>query len=313
MSPGPYRKQHPVCFQASPVVHRTPDDATDSGVNDPYGWTKLGRRDTAWEETLAETETREVLNYRLGGTLFGVERWLNESLMIGLLGGYAGTSVGNHQDGSNAQINSYQGGVYELYRQDVMYFSNIDAYTGNQFNVTRPIDDGTIVRTATGNSNGNQWSHYSEGGATFEFDELRIQPFLGLQYMYLDQGGYSESGAGSLDLSTSSQTVNSLRNAIGARVYHEAMWGNVLVIPSLSARYQHEWGNGTQLISSSFSGAPTAQFVTSGNHTGRDFGLVTLSATAYVTDRFSVYAMVDTQFASSLFALIGSGGIQYSW
>ena len=290
----------------------TPDASTSDVPSGPVGW-------TSWAQgyglggNIGGDGNAGGTNYRLGGTLFGVERWLNENLMIGVLGGYAGTSVNNHQDGSSAQINSYQVGLYELYRQEMRYFSNIDAFSDNQFNVTRPIDDGNILRTASGNSNGAQWSHYSEGGTTFEFDEIRVQPFLGLQYMYLDQGGYTESGAGSLDMTTSHQIVNSVRNSVGARMYSEAMWGNVLVIPSISARYQHEWGNGTSLVSSSLSKRMTAQFTTSGNHTGRDFGLLTLSGTAYLTDHFSIYTMVDTQFASNFFALIGSGGIQYSW
>jgi outer membrane autotransporter protein len=252
-------------------------------------------------------------NYRLGGTLFGTERWLNENLMIGVLGGYAGTSISNRQDSSHAQVNGYQVGLYELYRQDSYYISNIDAYSNSSYDVTRPLDVGNIQKTASGSSSGNQWAHYTEGGLTYEIDEFRVQPFLGFQYMYLNQQGYTESGAGSLDLTTGSQIINSVRNSIGARVYHETMWGQTLVIPSLSARYQHEWGNGTQLISSSFSGAPTLQFTTAGNHTGRDFGLFTLGATAYLTPRFNLYGSVDTQVALNYSAIIGSGGIQYSW
>jgi outer membrane autotransporter protein len=148
---------------------------------------------------------------------------------------------------------------------------------------------------------------------TFEFDELRVQPFLGLQYMYLDQRGYSESGAGILDQTTGHQIVSSVRNGFGARVYHETTWRNVLVIPTASARYQHEWGNGTPVITSSLAGAPLTPFAIKGNHTGRDFGLLSAGATAYLTEQFSVYSMLDAQFASSYFAVIGSAGFQYSW
>ena len=253
------------------------------------------------------------VNYRLGGTLFGAERWLNESVMIGVLGGYAGTSIGNRQVGSNAQIDAYQVGLYELYRQDMLYISNIDAYGNSSYNTSRPLDLGPIQQTASGTSSGNQWAHYTEGGVTYDLDEFKAQPFLGLQYMYLDQQGATESGAGSFNLTTGHQIVNSVRTSFGGRVYHETTIGRVLVVPSLSARYQHEWGNGTQLISSSFSGAPTLQFVTSGSQIGRDFGLFTLGATAYMTTNFSVYGSVDAQVATNYAAVIGAGGLQYSW
>ena len=253
------------------------------------------------------------LNYRLGGTLFGVERWIGENTMIGVLGGYAATSVGSRQDSSSAQVSSYQVGLYELHRRDNLYLSNVDAFGNNSYNVSRPLTIGNIQQTASASSSGNQWAHYTEGGMNFDFDELRLQPFAGLQYLYLDQQGYNESGAGSLDLTTSTQIINSVRTGFGGRLYHETTWGGILVVPSLAARYLHEWGNGTNLVTSSFSGAPTVQFVTSGNHTGRDFGLFTLGATAYVTNSFSLYGTVDTQVATGYSAVIGSGGLQYTW
>ena len=44
------------------------------------------------------------LNYRLGGTLFGVERWFDANTLVGVLGGYAGTAVSDRQSSANAQI-----------------------------------------------------------------------------------------------------------------------------------------------------------------------------------------------------------------
>lgn len=252
-------------------------------------------------------------NYQLGGTLFGVERWLGDNLMVGVLGGYAGTSVHESQSGASAQINTYQAGLYELFREDLIYVSNIDAFSNNAFDVSRPINFGTVHGTASSNTSGNQWSHYTEAGTSHSFDDLKLQPFVGLQYLYLDQPGVNESGANSLDLTTQSEALRSFRGSLGARVAQEMMWGNTLVVPSLAARYQHEFGNGSQIFTSSFAGAPTVQFATSGNRTGRNFGLVTLAATAYLTDNFSLYGMVDTQFSTNFFGLVGSGGLQYSW
>ncbi|MEI8019336.1 MAG: autotransporter domain-containing protein [Schlesneria sp.] len=293
----------------SPAV-QSPMFSSDASA--PQGW-------TTWAQgyglggSFAGDGNAGGLNYRLGGTLFGVERWLGENTMIGILGGYAGTSAGNRQDGSSAQVSSYQVGLYELHRRDNLYLSNVDAFGNNSYNVSRPLAIGNIQQTASGSSSGYQWAHYTEGGMNFDFDELRLQPFAGLQYLYLDQKGYNESGAGSLDLMTSSQIINSVRTGFGGRLYHETTWGGILVVPSMAARYLHEWGNGNNVVTSSFSGAPTVQFVTAGNHTGRDFGLFTLGATAYITSSFSLYGMVDTQVASGYSAVIGSGGLQYLW
>ena len=73
------------------------------------------------------------------------------------------------------------------------------------------------------------------------------------------------------------------RQLRGAAVSRTHLRG-IRFIPSISARYQREWGNGTQLISSSFAGAPTVGFATAGNNLGRDFGLFSLGTTAMLSE-----------------------------
>ncbi|HEY5313376.1 MAG TPA: autotransporter outer membrane beta-barrel domain-containing protein, partial [Pirellulales bacterium] len=206
------------------------------------------------------------LNYGLGGTLFGADRWLDGNTLLGFFGGYAGTSLGDQLVGSSARINGYQVGTYQLFRRERCYLSNFDAFSADNYSVTRSIDFGTIARTAAGSSTGNQWAHYTEAGFTCGSGRLRLQPFTGLQYIVLDQGSYAESGAGSLDQSVGRQSLSSFRGNFGARLYHELTWRGIRFMPSVSARYQHEWGYGTQLISSSFAGAPTLAFSTAGNY-----------------------------------------------
>ena len=225
------------------------------------------------------------LGYGLGGTLFGLDRWLTENTLVGMLGGYAGSSLGDHLVGSNARINAYQLGMYAMHRRGRFYLSNIDALSFDNETVTRPIDFGTIDRTATGTSSGNQYAHYSEAGLTLGSGTTRFQPFSGLQYIYLNQQGYNETGAGSVNLAVGNQNVNSVRGSVGCRIYQEYGWKTVQLIPVAQARYQREWADGTQLITSSFAGAPTASFVTAGNTLGRNFGLFGLGSNAVLSPR----------------------------
>jgi uncharacterized protein with beta-barrel porin domain len=243
--------------------------------------------------------------------VFGADHWLDENNLVGVLGGYAGTALGQQALSANSSINAYQVGLYELHRGDLFYVSNIDAFSNDTYNVSR-LASPTL--TATGNSYGNQWSHYTEVGATVgESGGLQLQPFTGLQYIYLGQRGFNETGAGILDMTTSQQIVNSTRDNFGARLYTTFDCAGVRFVPTLGARYQREWGNGTQLLSSSFQGAPTLTYSTTGGKTGRDFGLFTLGGTALLSDHCSLYASFDTQVASYYTAVMGSGGFQFSW
>ena len=249
-------------------------------------------------------------NYGLGGTVFGADRWLDECNMVGVLGGYAGTSLGQSATNAHSQINGYQVGLYELHRQELFYLSNIDAFSNSTYDVSREAAPGL---TATGNSHGNQWSHYTEAGVTLGDGSMRMQPFVGLQYIYLDQGGFTESGAGNLNMTTNSQIVNSTRGNLGLHLSQDVCVGGIRVVPMVGARYQREWGDGTQLLSSSFQGAPTLIYSTTGGKTGRDFGLFTIGGTAFLTNHCSLYGSVDTQVASYYTAIMGSGGFQLAW
>lgn len=253
------------------------------------------------------------LNYGLGGMLLGADRWLDGNTLLGFFGGYAGTSLGDQLVGSSARLNGYQLGTYQLFRRDRCYLSNFDAFSADNYSVTRSIDFGTIARTASGSSTGNQWAHYTEAGFTLGGGRMRLQPFTGFQYIALDQGGYNESGAGSLDQSIGRTGLNSFRGSFGARLYHELTCRGIRFIPSATARYQHEWGDGTQLISSSFAGAPTLAFSTAGNYLGRDFGLFSLGTSALLSDRSSLYASLNSQVSPSYAAIMGSGGFQHCW
>jgi uncharacterized protein with beta-barrel porin domain len=253
-------------------------------------------------------------NYGLGGTLFGADRWLDENTMVGVLGGYAGTSLGQQALGANAQINGYQVGLYELHRGEWLYLSNIDFFGNDTYNVSRQITLPGTSQTAAGNSYGNQWAHYTELGATLvDRGSFRLQPFTGLQYIYLNQGGYNETGAGNLNLTVNHQIVNSTRGNFGARLYNEITWNGIRFVPMVAAVYQREWGDGSQLVTSSFQGAPTLIYGTAGGKTGRDFGLFTIGGTAILSDHVSLYASLNSQVASYYSAVIGSGGFQFSW
>jgi subtilase-type serine protease len=238
---------------------------------------------------------------------------MEDNLLFGVFGGYAGTTVGDRLNNSHANINAGQVGLYQVYRSGRLYLTNTDAYSGGGYQVNRAINFGTIQRTANGSSFGNQWAHYTEAGVTLGSGRYKFQPFTGLQYIYLNQQGYSETGAGSLDLTTSGQTVSSVRGNFGGRISAESQWNQVRFISTASARYQREFGDGTQLISSSFAGTPTTSFVTAGNNLGRDFGLFSLGGTALLTQRSSIFGSVDTQVAPHYNAVMGSLAYQYCW
>jgi hypothetical protein len=55
-------------------------------------------------------------------------------------------------------------------------------------------------------------------GKDFEIGKFTLGPIIGAQYTYAGIGGFTETGADSLDLALGQQNANSLRSNLGARL-----------------------------------------------------------------------------------------------
>lgn len=251
------------------------------------------------------------LGYGVGGGMIGIDRWITENFLVGGFGGFAFSNLSDTSVPQTAHVNSYPVGVNFLLRQEGWYLSNFDSYVRNNYGVTRVLPG--LSATATGNTFSTEFAHYTEVGSTLGSGRAQVQPFAGLQLITLNQRPFTEGGAGPADLTVYGQFTNSVRSALGARVSTERRWGNTIFVPTATARYLYEFASGTSLITSSFVGAPTVAFTTSGNSLGRNLGWFSLGLTLLIGERTSVYAGYDLQVADRYVAHMGSGTFQYRW
>jgi outer membrane autotransporter protein len=302
------------------VSYNQPMEGRASGAAPMMSFRRMPRnRWTGWTQgyglggTVASNGNAGGVGYGLGGTVFGLDKWVSDNTAIGILGGYAGSTARDTLVPSSTSINGYQVGVYGIRTSGPLYLSNIDAYSNDTYQSTRQIGIGGRALIAKSNTYSNQWAHYTELGGTCGSRYAGLQPFVGIQYIYLDQRAFTETGGGAANLNVGSQYTNSVRGSVGTRLFCTRRYGSVLVMPVASARYQREWGDGTRLITSSFAGAPTVAFNTAGNDLGRDFGLFGLGTNIILNPRTSLYAGYDLQVAQRYTANMGSGGLQYRW
>ncbi len=253
-----------------------------------------------------------ALSYGLGGSVFGVDRWLGRNNLFGVFGGYAGSNAGDPLASGSSSINGYQVGIYGLHRFEHFYALGATGYSGDNYTTNRTINFATPL-TAHSSYAGNQFVKYAEVGTVCQFGRTRVMPLMAVQYIYLDQQAFSETGAGVFNLSVGHQTTNSIRPMLGGRVYQEHIWRGLRWIPTAQARWQRECGDGTHLVTSSFAGAPTVAFNTAGNTLGRDFGLFSLGTNVILNSHTSLYGGYDLQVASRYTANMGSAGFQFRW
>ncbi len=253
------------------------------------------------------------LDYRMGGTMFGIDRRLYDNLFIGAFGGYTSSNVGNRGYGSDASINDYQGGFYELWTFDSIYVSHVTSFSGSTYNVNRPSLLDNQVGPAASSTPGNQFTQYIETGRAFNYGGSLLQPFVGFQYIGLDRSNLVETGAGDTNLTSGMQTAKSLRGSIGVRFAKDFVWNGFVITPTATARYLQEMGDGQPVFTMAYASSPGNTFSTPGTFLGRNFGYFTLGGAIRCSSRVSIYGNAGAQVSPYYSAVTGSGGLQIEW
>ena len=151
--------------------------------------------------------------YDMGGTVAGLERWIDDCHLVGFYGGYNATNV--ETDISHvSSINGGQFGGYFMLNDGFSYYTLLGGFAFDGFDTHRLMQFDDINRTADSDYTGWQSFWYIERGFTFQNCNRILQPFVALQYDYLRQNAFNETGADSIDLAGGGVTTNSLRSIL---------------------------------------------------------------------------------------------------
>ncbi len=194
----------------------------------PYGKTQTAARKKScyavWAEGLGLFAHQNAINENpafhssTGAGLIGADFYGFSKGQVGAAIGYAQSSVQESGQGSGS-IQSYLAGVYEtIYLQrayvELGLWGAFDQFH-NQRNVVYP----GFSATAKSNHNGWQLIPHIGGGYDVHFSWGTIEPFASFDAAVLFQDGYSEHGAGVLDMHVRSSTSWLLRTEAGFNAY----------------------------------------------------------------------------------------------
>ena len=252
--------------------------------------------------------------YGSGGTIMAIERPLDEDTLIGFFGGYSG--LGLHLSGlpQSASANQGQFGGYFLRDLGRTYLLAAGSAGFAGYHESRQMTFGNINATATGTYNGWNPSAYLEQGVRVPFGRGLLQPYGALQYIYVRQNSFTESGAGTLDQSVAGTDTNALRGILGSRLSRtwQTAAGRVF-IPELRAAWMHEFLAPSSTLNAVFAPVGGGSFAAQGLNFGRDWALLG-AGTQYVFNKnVSLFANYDLQFNAVQAWHAGSGGVQFMW
>lgn len=247
-------------------------------------------------------------NFNTGGVTAGVDYRITDDFALGLYGGYAHTRAGFDQS-NRLDVDSGKWGLYGTWRKGGFYVDGIGGGGYNRYDLRRGID--FVARTAR--SNPEAWEIDALGGIGYDwqFGPLTAGLNASLQYTHLDVQGFTENGAGSLDLQVGSNHADSLRQYLGGHLYYTWRLGrSVTITPEADLAWQHEYLAGGRQIDAAFEDGAGPGFVVYQGRTASNsaFGGTGVTATY---KNVSAYFFYNPEFGSGdLISHTVSGGIR---
>jgi autotransporter-associated beta strand protein len=256
------------------------------------------------------------VSFGMGGTVAGFEHWADDCHLFGFYGGYVGTDVRTAILSHDSGINGGQFGGYFFMDDGFSYYTALGGFEFDGYTTNRLLNFDDIDRSPTSNYGGWQSFAYLERGFSFQSCMSVFQPFVAIQYIYLRQNAFTETGADSVDLAGSGATANSLRSMLGARWQYAMMNRNGLrTLPELHAMWMHEYLDSNTSVSEQFSPTPTGSstFSIQGLDFGRDWAVLGVNLTWEMHDCWSMYVNYDIESNARETVHVGTGGLAHMW
>lgn len=196
------------------------------------------------------------------GSAFGFDKESSNGLIIGLAGGYtySDTEQDDFRDGTESTTKSYQISAYASKTFDNFYVDGSLSYTRHDTNGSRET---AIDRTASYDTNSNQYSININGGYNFITNYAVITPHATLGYSHINQDAYEETGADALNLEVDELKINRGNAGIGVKVATTFENNSVKFTPSLNLGAKKYFGDDSVEVTARFAGGGD-KFVTTG-------------------------------------------------
>lgn len=252
----------------------------------------------------ASTDVSAV-DFKGGGFITGIDKWVSDTLVIGVNTGFAASNVNLQSGTGKADIDSFHLGVH--FRQsndDDSYLIGAITWGHNEFDSNRR----TVGARAS--YSGNEVATYSEYGKRYCWNEVIVAPFISGQHIYSRVDSFTESGGGLNNISVGDRTIDSFRGSIGCRLARPIQMSNCrMAVPEFRIQCTHEFLDESP-ASGTFAGGGS---VFNGTNIGDTFIIYGLGSTVELSDHVSFFAHYDGQFADNFGAHVGSGGFLISW
>jgi outer membrane autotransporter protein len=205
------------------------------------------------------------------GAMLGYDVAVADNTRAGLGIGYARSKIDGKALNNTTGFNTYQATAY-IAHEDGTWFADGDvSYGRNSYSGRRQIAFPGISRTAFAKYSGEDITGFVTTGRHFFTDDVTITPLVSLQVTHLNLNGYTETGAGDINLQVSAQSYNFLESGLGVNVArHFDLEDGRDLLPEVHFKWLHELLNPNIQNTAMFTATGSTPFVTTGLNTAPD-------------------------------------------
>ncbi|HSP41677.1 MAG TPA: autotransporter domain-containing protein, partial [Luteolibacter sp.] len=208
---------------------------------------------------------------RSSGFSLGYDTLVNEHFLLGGALTYADSNIDLDDGMGDGDIEAMSASLYGGWFTDRWWINGSASYGRQDYDVHRTTSPAIPGGIAESSYDGNLFSAALGGGIIFRLSEnWRIEPFAGLEYLYLDEDGIRETGAGPTSLLTDGRSTDALYSELGIQLAGEIDCGNFTTLPFLGAAWVHDFGIDDKAFNAGFTGAPGTSFTMPGFDSGTD-------------------------------------------
>lgn len=287
-----------MCSQAS---HPYEEIDPNCRGNEPHsGW---------WLKGFGYFDNQDARNGSTGyrstifGTMVAYDAPIGLNTRAGLGFGYARSAINGKTFDAETDSDTYQATAF-IGHEHGPWFVNGSASLGwNAYSSMRHIVFPGVDRTANAKYMGQDYTAFVNTGYHFFAQKFTITPIASLQYSRMHLNGYTETGAGDVDLKVNSKNYDFLESGLGMKVERYFKYRGVGVVPEAHFNWFHEFSNPSLRRTARYTAAGSSSFTTPGPNMADDIfnvgaGLTLLSCACSATT-WSLEAVYDHYWSNA--------------
>ncbi len=184
--------------------------------------------------------------------------------------GYSRTFIDGNTYKTSTDFDTYQPTVYIGHDQGPWFLDGSASFGWSQYYGSRSIGFPGVSRTANADYAGQEYTTFLNTGYHISAPaQIKVTPLASLQYSRVNIDGYSETGAGDINLHVKPQRYDFLESGLGGQVERGFSYHNWTFVPQLHFKWLFDFLNPALSQTAEFITPGSASFTTPGLRSSR--------------------------------------------